>query len=191
LLLPTIAKIAVAGLMLATAGACAKPESLSAKLPDLVGIDAARGPAPSYRDAITAAPVSGGRGTTPLWVSPVGNAEFQDALVRTLIAARLGSAENARFRLDANLQRMEQPFAGFAMTVTATIGYRLTETATGAVVYDNRLVTSGTATLDDAVMNDRRLKIANDRAIRANLRRLVEELYALPDRRPLTSSPRT
>jgi hypothetical protein len=77
------------------------------------------------------------------------------------------------------------------MTVTATVGYRLTEVATGAVVYTTTVTTLGTATLDDAYMSDTRLRIADERAIRANFRRLVEALYALPDREPLTSSRRT
>jgi hypothetical protein len=76
------------------------------------------------------------------------------------------------------------------MTVTATIGYRLIDSATGAVVYTTTITTPGTATLDDAYVSDTRLRIADERAVRANFRRLVEELYALPDR-PITSSPRT
>jgi hypothetical protein len=191
-----MARLAAVAVALAMLGACAKPASPSAMIPDLAGIDTARGPAPAYRDAITAGPVSGGRTTSPLWTSQVGNAEFQEALVRTLMAAGLGRAENGRFRLDAVLQKLEQPFAGFAMTVSATISYRLTDVTTGAVVYDNTITTPATATLDDAIDGVARLRIANERAIRANLRRLVEELYALPDRpsdRPLgvTSSRRT
>jgi hypothetical protein len=64
--------------------------------------------------------------------------------------------------------------------------YRLTDTVTGAVIYDATLAEPGTATLDDAVDNDTRLVLANERAVQANLRRLVEALYALPDR-PLVS----
>ena len=49
----------------------------------------------------------------------------------------------------------------------------------------------GTASLNDAVMNDVRLRIADERAIRNNIARLVGELYSLPDRGPVTSSRRT
>ena len=42
----------------------------------------------------------------------------------------------------------------------------------------------GTASLNDAVTNTNRLRIADERALRANLRKLVEDLYALPDARP-------
>jgi hypothetical protein len=170
-------------------GACAGPQPLAVKLPDLAGIDLARGPAPSYRDAITVATVGVGTDTATPWASQVSPAQVRQALMQTLVAARLGR-ENGRLRLDAILLTLQRPYAGFAMTVTATIGYRLTDAATGAVVYTSTLTTPGTATLDDAYMYDTRLRIADERAICANFRRLVEELYALPDR-PITSSPRT
>jgi hypothetical protein len=179
--------VAMALLVLA---ACARPEPLSVKPPDLAGIDLARGPAPSYRDAISVATVGVGQDTATPWTSEAGPAQVKEALIRTLIAARLGGAESGRFRLDAILLTMQRPYAGFAMTVTATIGYRLIDSATGTVVYTTTLTTPGTATLDDAYRSDTRLRIADDRAVRANFRRLVEELYALPDR-PITSSPRT
>ena len=169
--------------------ACAGPQPLAVKLPDLSGIDLARGPAPSYRDAITVATVGVSTDTATPWASQVSPAQVRQALMQTLVAARLGR-ENGRFRLDAILLTLQRPYAGFAMTVTATIGYRLTDAATGAVVYTSTLTTPGTATLDDAYMYDTRLRIADERAVRANFRRLVEELYALPER-PIISSPRT
>jgi hypothetical protein len=145
----------------------------------------ARGPAPSYRDAITAAPIGVGRDAGTPWTSRFGSAQVQEVLAQTLMAARLGRAQNGRFRLDATLLTLERPYAGFGMTVTATIAYRLTDMATGTVVYDKPLTTLGTATLDDAVTNENRLRIADERAVRANLRRLVEELTPCPTGRLL------
>jgi hypothetical protein len=175
--------VAVLGL-----GACAGPPALSAKLPDLAGVDLARGPAPPYRDAIVVASVSVGTDTATPWSSQVSPAQVREALMQTLVAARLGR-ENGRFRLDAVLLTLQRPYAGFAMTVTATIAYRLTDAATGVDVYTATLTTPGTATLDDAVSSDFRLRIADESAVRANFRKLVEELYALPDR-SIISSPR-
>jgi hypothetical protein len=76
---------------------------------------------------------------------------------------------------------LQQPLMGFELTVTATVAYKLTEIATGVVVYQNTLVTPATATMGDSVIAIERLKLANEKAIRANLTRLVGELYALPD----------
>ena len=67
--------------------------------------------------------------------SDISNADFQESLVRTLANAKLASASNGRFRLDATLQ-LDQPFIAVNTTVTAKIAYRLTEVATGSVVYE-------------------------------------------------------
>ncbi len=157
---------------------------------DTQAVDTARGPAPSYRDTLVVAPVAGGKETSPLWTSQVGNTEFQEALVRSLIATKLASANilsnpsaaNGRYRLEAVLQNLQQPLMGFDLTVTATVAYKLTEIATGTVVYESTLVTPATATMGDAFIAVERLKLANEKAIRANLTNLVGELYALPDR---------
>ena len=184
-------RLLVAMLLLAGLGACATPASYTSMVPELATADLGPGPAPSYRGAITVAPVSIGNDTSVPWTSPISSAEFQEALVRTLMVANLASAQNGRFRLEATLLKLERPYAGFAMTVTASIAYRLTETATGAVVYQDTRTSVGTASLNDAVTNTNRLRIADERAIRANFRKLIEDLYALPERGPLTSSRRT
>ena len=184
-------RVALATAALLTIGACARPEALSLRPPDLTGLEAMPGPAPSYRNAITVASVTVGQDAQTPWTSQFGPAQVQEALLQALAAARLGSAQVGRFRLDAVLLTLQRPYAGFAMTVTATIAYRLTEVATGAVVYSSTITMPGTATLNDAVMNDVRLRIADERAVSANIRRLIEELYTLPDRRAVTSSRRT
>lgn len=179
----------LAALLLATLGACAQPASYAAMVVDAQAVDTARGPAPSYRETLVVAPVSGGKETSPLWTSQVGNAEFQEALTRSLIATKLASANillnpsaaNGRYRLEAVLQNLQQPLMGFDLTVTATVAYKLTEISTGALVYESTLVTPATATMGDSVIAIERLKLANEKAIRANLTRLVGELYALPD----------
>jgi hypothetical protein len=177
-------------LLLAGLGACASPASYTSMIPELASADLGPGPAPSYRGAITVAPVSIGNDTSAPWRSQIGSAEFQEALVRTLMLANLANTQNGRFRLEATLLRLERPYAGFAMTVTASVAHRLTDTASGAVVYQDTRTSIGTASLNDAVLNVNRLRIADERALRANLRKLIEDLYALPDR-PLTSSRRT
>jgi hypothetical protein len=187
-------RLLVAMLLLAGLGACAMPANYTSMVPELASADLGPGPAPSYRGAITVASVSIGTDTSTPWTSQIGSAEFQDALVRTLMLANLASPQGGRFRLDATLLGLSRPFAGFAMTVTASVAYRLTDTATGAVVYQETRTSLGTASLNDAIMNANRLRIADERALRANIRKLIEDLYALPDRspdRPLTSLRRT
>jgi len=173
-------RIPAALLALALLAGCAPLQTVSTMVPDLAGIDVARGPASAYRNAVAVGQV------------PAEPALFRDALGRTLQGAALSGGDAGRYRLDVTSLTLQRPYAGFAMTVTATITYRLVEAASGQVAYERTLTTPGTATLDDAVTNENRLRIADDRAIAANLQALVRDLYALPEptRRP-TSSRRT
>jgi hypothetical protein len=174
-----LTRLALATVAAAALSACAKPATVPAMVPDVAGLATAASP---YRGAISVGTVSGGRGGSSLWTARVGNAEFQEALSRALTDSGLAAAQGGRYRLDADLQKLEEPFAGFAMTVEATIAYKLTDSTSGAMVYQNTITTPATATMDDSLDGLARLRIANERAIRANLRRLVEELSALPRR---------
>ena len=175
----SLTRLTVAIAAAAALGACAKPATVPAMVPDVAGLASAASP---FRSAIAVGIVSGGRGRAKLWTAHVGNAEFREALVRALTDAGLAAGQGGRYRLDADLQKLEEPFAGFAMTVEATIAYRLTDTTNGAVTYQNTVTTPATATMDDALDGLARLRIANERAIRANLRKLIEELSSSPRR---------
>lgn len=173
--------------MLSFAGCASQPDHLFI-VPNVKDIAASQEPAPAYRDGITAGPVSGGRDVSILSIPYISNADFQESLARTLGNAKLASASNGRFRLDATLQ-LDQPFIAINTTVTAKIAYRLTDAATGSVVYERLLATEGTVTYFEEPSGPERMRYANWRAVRANLRLLIGDLYALPE--PATSSPRT
>jgi hypothetical protein len=175
----TSRRLLLAALSLACRGACAPPASYSAMV---AGAPPGQVPAPVYRNAIIVGSVTLGRDAGTPWTSAVGADQVQQALVQTLAAAGLGQPANGRFRLDGQLLTLSRPYAGFAMTVTAAIAWRLTDVTNGAVVYDRVVQGLGTATLDDAVDNNNRLRIADQRAIRANLQQLVQDLSALPSR---------
>ena len=172
-------RLLLAALPLACVGACAPPATYSAMV---AGLPPGQAPAPVYRNAITVGSVTLGRDVGTPWTSAVGPDQVQQALVQTLAAAGLGQPAAGRFRLDGQLLTLSRPYAGFAMTVTAAIAWRLTDTTNGGVVYDRMLQGLGTATLDDAIDNNNRLRIADQRAIRANLQQLVQDLSALPSR---------
>ena len=172
-------RLLLAAVWLAGLGACAPPASYSAMV---AGAPPGQGPAPVYRNAITVGSVTLGRDVGTPWTSAVSPDQVQQALVQTLAGAGLGQPTNGRFRLDGLLLTLSRPYAGFAMTVTATIAWRLTNTTNGVVVYDRTLRSLGTATLDDAITNENRLRIADQRAVRANLQQLVQDLYTLGPR---------
>ena len=173
-------RLILAGLTLACVGACAGPASYTAMVPDM---PPGQTGGATFRNAITVGSVTIGQDTisreggTP-WTSAVQPEHVRQALVQALANNQLGAA-NGRYRLDAILLQLERPFAGFAMTVTATIAWRLTD-ANGTVVYNRTLKGLGTATLDDAIDNNNRLRIADQRAIRANMQQMILDLLAMP-----------
>ncbi|MBL6613836.1 MAG: hypothetical protein ISP45_07500 [Reyranella sp.] len=172
-------RLILATLAIASLGACAKPASFWAMVPETAaGLVPA--PAPAYRNAITVGSVAIGEDTATPWRSAVSPEQVRDALVQALAANQLGQPNNGRFRLDTFLLQLERPFAGFAMTVTATMAYRMINVTSGAVVYERTLKGLGTATLNDAIDNGNRLRIADQRAVRANIEQMLLDLLALP-----------
>ncbi len=131
----------------------------------------------SLSHAIAAPTVTGGKATNPMWVSNVSNENFAEALRQTLAANTMLATDNARFNLSAQLVQLKQPMMGFDMTVTATVKYTLTSTA-GNVIWTKDIVTPYTAKMSDAFMGVKRLQLANEGAIKANIQQLVTDLLS-------------
>lgn len=125
--------------------------------------------------------VTGGKETNPMWVSNVGGSEFEQALEASLRDAGLLSAgkQAGKYTLVAHLENVEQPFGGFDMTVTATVSYSLIERATGKEVFNRRVALPFTASFNSAFIGSERLRIANEGAVKVNIAKLIEELFAL------------
>lgn len=132
--------------------------------------------------AVGVAGVAGGTETNPAWTSQVSDTEFKAALVESLRLAGLLAEGPARYALKASLVSLQQPMFGLDMTVTANVHYEVTDTRTGAVVWQEGVVLPYTATVGDAFVGSTRLRLANEGAVRKNIARLVEKLggSALP-----------
>lgn len=131
------------------------------------------------------APVRGGDETGRWWGSKVSAQALQDALDGSLRAVGMRPAAPSpapRFELRAELAALEQPVVPVAgVTVGVAVRYTLVETAGGRVLYQRRLVTQESAALSDAWLSpSERLRIANERALRANIAQLLRELVAVP-----------
>lgn len=164
--------------------ACADSSEVRALVPDLASIDVARGPAPSYRGTISVGTVTGGKSEVESFLRGHSLTEraLRESLEQTLGKARLGRTANGRFRLDVTLQKLDQPVIAVDMVVTATLAYRLTEVASGTLVYEQILVTRGVAAYGEQPAAIDRLRLADWRAVRTNLLQLVKRLYELPGR---------
>lgn len=125
--------------------------------------------------------VTGGKETNPMWVSNVGSSEFEQALEASLRDAGLlaPGKQAGKYMLVAHLENLEQPFGGFDMTVTATVSYSLVERATGKEVLNRRVSLPYTASFNSAFVGTERLRIANEGAVKVNIAKLIDELFAL------------
>lgn len=132
------------------------------------------------KETISVKDVTGGKETNPLWISNVSSADFSRALEASLKDAGLLSANNqgSKYMLVAHLQKLDQPFAGASMTVTATVQYILIDRATNKDAFSRTVSLPYTAAWNAAFAGAERLKLANEGAIRVNIQDLIDALLA-------------
>ena len=129
---------------------------------------------------INVSQVVGGHETNPLWASKINNENFKVALEQSLKNANLYNEVNkGNFQLNANLVKLEQPLLGFNLTVTCQVHYKLQNVKSNSIIYDKDITTSYTAKLSDSFVAIERLKMANEGAARANIQKLIDDLYRL------------
>lgn len=133
------------------------------------------------RDGIAIRDVTGGKETNPMWISNVSSHDFERALEMSLRDAGLWSPNRqaSKYQLIVHLEKLDQPFGGFDMTVTANVRYSLVERSTNKTVFERSLTTPYTAKLGDALLGTERMKLANEGAVRSNIQQLIDQLIAL------------
>lgn len=172
-----IPRLAAAAALLSLA-ACAQPSRSS----NMTVLDAAPVEAGQrYR----VAEVTGGSDTNPILMSQVADGAFQTALERSLEFAGLLDHGSA-LGIHAELQKLEQPFAGFDMEVTAAALY-LVKGPGGEVLFEEVIETPYTADFSSAFLGMERLRKANEGAIRANIKAFMERLI---EERPELAAPK-
>ncbi|QXQ04834.1 hypothetical protein KX816_11015 [Sphingosinicellaceae bacterium] len=119
--------------------------------------------------------VTGG-GTSKKWDQGLSGEAFGEALRQSLAVHLMLGTGNAQYQLTAELVQLKQPMAGISMTVTARVHYTLTPSAGGAPVFDRLIETPYTAAFSDAFVGMKRLSLANEGAVRANIQALIDAL---------------
>lgn len=132
-----------------------------------------------FQNHIAVEMVTGGKETNPLWTSMVNANEFKQALAKSLDNARLyhSDQKTAPYRLEASLNKLDQPLIGLDMTVTCHATYRIFNNKTNKVVYEKTLKTPYTEKFTNAFLGTERLKMANEGAVKANIKGLINDLY--------------
>jgi len=133
------------------------------------------------RENVVVRDVTGGKETNPMWISNVSSGDFERALEASLKDAGLWAPNRqaSKYQLIVHLEKLDQPFGGFDMTVTANVRYSLVERASNKTVFERTLVTPYTAKLGDAFLGVERMKLANEGAVRSNIQQLIDQLIGL------------
>jgi hypothetical protein len=130
------------------------------------------------RGSIEVADVTGGKKTSPLWKSNVGNEEFRAALIESLNMYSIGAKSGAHYKLNVNLVEMKQPVVAINSTVTSIVDYSVVDASSGDVVWQKKIQHAYTANFGESVVGFERLKKANEGSIKGNIQELVDALIA-------------
>lgn len=163
--------------VLALAG-CATPASMEGMTSHVVPATPIR--SKSLLKSVSVKQVQGGESTNPMWMSEVGNQAFKEALINSLQFAHLYSTiSESRYHLSANLLELKKPWVGLDLTDTCKIHYQLMDVKTKTMIFNQDITTSYTAKFGDAFFATERLRLANEGAVRTNIKQFVADLYAL------------
>ena len=125
---------------------------------------------------MTKVDVSGGKETNPLWTAQVSSEAFKTALEQSLALAGYMGTGGPAMQVQANLVNLHQPLAGFDLSVTSQVRY--TVTREGRPVFDETVSATGTASMGEAFMAVERLRIANEKSIRENIKAFLTRFRA-------------
>lgn len=130
---------------------------------------------PALKSQFSVRNVTGGKETNPLWTSQVDSAGFRSALQQSLgVAGYLApSSDRARYAIDAELQQLDQPLFGLTMDVTSVVQYTVEGDGAKKTI---PVTAKGTATVSDAFIGMERLRLANEKSIKENIKAFLQAL---------------
>lgn len=169
-------------LLLAGCGTPSQPLPMAITAADALQI---RGWVPDALKAqVGIAAVKGGMETNRWWGSKVSAIALQQALEESLLAVGmkpLSPTPAPRFELQAELEPLDQPLVpALGVTVGTAVRYTLVDKASGKAVYQRRIANTDEARFTEAIVSpNERLRIANERALRANIDLLLRDLVTL------------
>lgn len=117
--------------------------------------------------------VGGGKETNPMMASQVDSTSFRSALSQSLRLTSYESNSVPLFFIDAELQALSQPLFGLTFDVTSTVRYTVEGQGKRKIF---PITAVGTATPSDALLGVERLKIANEKSIKENIKKFIKEL---------------
>jgi hypothetical protein len=146
----------------------------------VTGAPAVPAPPNLYREAIGLGAVTG---EPPSALYPVVSTDMlREILKRSLTASGLLAPGGGpgRFELRADLDPIKRPLLAATVQLRANTRFRLVEVATGREMLSVQFDETGAATVGEYFVGAQRLAVAEARAIRQSVERLLAVLYGRP-----------
>ncbi len=120
--------------------------------------------------------VTGGKETNPIWISRVDNQGFKSALEQSLVAVgyKAQNGSTAKYQIDVTLNELEQPAFGLTFDVKSTVTYAVNGGSEGQKIFP--ITALGTAAMSDAFVGMERMRIANERSIKENIKQFLQKI---------------
>lgn len=151
---------------------CATPASQTAM--SLDHTDIVTKPSEKLKGQVYVRSVKGGKETNPAWMSQVDTQSFKGALERSLNSVGYGSdSSSAKYTVDAEIQDIKQPAFGLTFNVESTIFYTVETSAESKKL---PITAAGSASTSDTLLGVERMKIANERSVKENIRSFIDRL---------------
>lgn len=126
--------------------------------------------------------VTGGHKTDPMWTSQVSSEDFQIALIESLHKSNLFrsvGASGCPYVLKVRLEVLDQPMFGFDCTVNMRSDWTLARSSDDSIIWEDKILSTYTATVHDAFVGITRLRLANEGAARQNIEQGLAKLAEL------------
>lgn len=131
-------------------------------------------PSAKYRNAVAVRTVRGGQVMNALTVPTVSNEPFKAALESSLAAnGYLARGGKPKYTIDVEIKDLNQPLIGLDYDVTSTVVYKVSSAGT---IKQYPIVAKGSASLSDSPLGADRMRVANERAMKQNIRQFLEAL---------------
>lgn len=163
-------------IIMAMLGGCATPATFE-------------GMVPSTFDVVQRHPgtvnvkVTGGQETSAMWKTQISNEAFTQALVESINKTRIFSkviqGTGVDYLLLVNIVSIEQPSFGASFTVNLEAGWTLIRADNGVKVWQEAVKSDCTASMGDAFVGAKRLRLATEGAARNNISKGLAKISRL------------
>lgn len=163
--------------LIASTSGCATPTSMSYNMTAFKEGKTIETKEPLQKSIIVG-DVTGASPKRSYWLNTfLTNPELKTAIEKSLQNISLLNHDNtAKYSLSAHLVSKEHPIAMFNVTVVLTMAYELTEIASNDIVWRKSITSTATKKPSDSMLAPNRAVMANEQAIKDNIKKLIQKL---------------